>query len=43
MDDLDRLFETVASAKGRIDVLFANAGLGALDPPAFMSGAPSAP
>src|ERR1700733_1339566 len=32
LDDLDRLFETVRSAKGRIDVLFANAGLGALAP-----------
>jgi NAD(P)-dependent dehydrogenase (short-subunit alcohol dehydrogenase family) len=30
--DLDRLFETVRSAKGRIDVLFANAGLGMLEP-----------
>jgi NAD(P)-dependent dehydrogenase (short-subunit alcohol dehydrogenase family) len=30
--DLDRLFDTVKSAKGRIDVLFANAGLGALEP-----------
>jgi NAD(P)-dependent dehydrogenase (short-subunit alcohol dehydrogenase family) len=32
LDDLDRLFETVRSAKGRIDILFANAGLGALAP-----------
>ena len=32
LDDLDRLFETVRSAKGRIDVLLANAGLGALEP-----------
>src|SRR5471030_2845973 len=32
LDDLDRLFETVRSAKGRIDVLLANAGLGALAP-----------
>jgi NAD(P)-dependent dehydrogenase (short-subunit alcohol dehydrogenase family) len=32
MGDLDRLFDTVRSAKGRIDVLFANAGLGALEP-----------
>jgi NAD(P)-dependent dehydrogenase (short-subunit alcohol dehydrogenase family) len=32
LDDLDRLFETVKSAKGRIDVLFANAGLGARAP-----------
>ncbi len=30
--DLDHLFDTVKSAKGRIDVLFANAGLGALAP-----------
>jgi NAD(P)-dependent dehydrogenase (short-subunit alcohol dehydrogenase family) len=29
LTDLDRLFDTVKSAKGRIDVLFANAGLGA--------------
>jgi NAD(P)-dependent dehydrogenase (short-subunit alcohol dehydrogenase family) len=32
LSDLDRLFETVRSAKGRIDVLFANAGLGTLEP-----------
>jgi len=32
LDDLDRLFETVRSAKGRIDVLLANAGLGTLEP-----------
>jgi NAD(P)-dependent dehydrogenase (short-subunit alcohol dehydrogenase family) len=32
LDDLDRLFEAVKSAKGRIDVLFANAGLGAMEP-----------
>ena len=32
LSDLDRLFDTVRSAKGRIDVLFANAGLGALEP-----------
>jgi NAD(P)-dependent dehydrogenase (short-subunit alcohol dehydrogenase family) len=32
LGDLDRLFDTVQSAKGRIDVLFANAGLGALEP-----------
>jgi NAD(P)-dependent dehydrogenase (short-subunit alcohol dehydrogenase family) len=30
LSDLDRLFDAVKSAKGRIDVLFANAGLGAL-------------
>lgn len=32
LNDLDRLFDTVKSAKGHIDVLFANAGLGALEP-----------
>src|ERR1700680_325242 len=32
LTDLDRLFDTVRSVKGRIDVLFANAGLGALEP-----------
>ena len=32
LDDLDRLFDTVKSAKGRIDVVLANAGLGALEP-----------
>ena len=32
LDELDRLFDTVQSAKGRIDVLLANAGLGALEP-----------
>src|SRR5438270_9785596 len=26
--DLDRLYETVAKAKGRIDIVFANAGVG---------------
>lgn len=31
-DDLDRLFDKVRTEKGRIDVLFANAGLGALAP-----------
>src|ERR1700692_3910555 len=30
--DLDRLFSKVRSDHGRIDVLFANAGLGALEP-----------
>jgi NAD(P)-dependent dehydrogenase (short-subunit alcohol dehydrogenase family) len=32
LSDLDRLFDTVGRAKGRIDVLLANAGLGALEP-----------
>jgi NAD(P)-dependent dehydrogenase (short-subunit alcohol dehydrogenase family) len=32
LSDLDRLFDTVRSTKGRVDVLFANAGLGALEP-----------
>jgi NAD(P)-dependent dehydrogenase (short-subunit alcohol dehydrogenase family) len=32
LDDLDRLFATVRAEKGRIDVLFANAGLAALAP-----------
>jgi NAD(P)-dependent dehydrogenase (short-subunit alcohol dehydrogenase family) len=32
LDDLDRLFETVRTAKGHIDVLLANAGLGAMEP-----------
>src|ERR1700687_4556499 len=31
-DDLDRLFLKVRSYHGRIDILFANAGLGALEP-----------
>ena len=30
--DLDRLYETVKQQKGRIDVLFANAGIGELAP-----------
>ncbi|THK33659.1 SDR family oxidoreductase [Ensifer sp. MPMI2T] len=32
MDDLDRLFATVRAKSGRIDILFANAGLGKLAP-----------
>ena len=32
LGDLDRLFDTVKSARGRIDVLLANAGVGALEP-----------
>ena len=31
--DLDRLFEVVRSEKGRIDILYANAGAGAGSPP----------
>src|SRR5271170_263633 len=30
--DLDRLYKTVAEVKGRIDVVFANAGLGEFAP-----------
>ncbi len=30
--DLDRLYETVSKAKGRIDVIFANAGVGEFVP-----------
>jgi NAD(P)-dependent dehydrogenase (short-subunit alcohol dehydrogenase family) len=37
LSDLDRLFDTVKSAKGRIDVLFANAGLGARAPLGMIS------
>jgi NAD(P)-dependent dehydrogenase (short-subunit alcohol dehydrogenase family) len=37
LSDLDRLFDAVKSAKGRIDVLFANAGLGALAPLGMIS------
>ncbi len=32
MDDLDRLFETIKAQKGRIDVLFSNAGGGSMLP-----------
>jgi NAD(P)-dependent dehydrogenase (short-subunit alcohol dehydrogenase family) len=32
LDDLDRLFSKVGSEHGHIDILFANAGLGALEP-----------
>ena len=32
LDDLDRLYETVKKQKGRVDVLFASAGGGALGP-----------
>jgi NAD(P)-dependent dehydrogenase (short-subunit alcohol dehydrogenase family) len=37
LSDLERLFDTVKSARGRIDVLFANAGLGALEPLGMIS------
>src|SRR5260370_41224153 len=30
--DLDRLYETVAKVKGRIDIIFANAGVGEFVP-----------
>ena len=30
--DLDRLYETVSNAKGRIDIVFANAGVGEFVP-----------
>lgn len=32
LDDLDRVFAAIKAAKGRIDVLFANAGLGDMQP-----------
>ena len=32
LGDLDRLYETVARAKGRIDIVFANAGFGEFAP-----------
>jgi NAD(P)-dependent dehydrogenase (short-subunit alcohol dehydrogenase family) len=32
LDDLDRIFTTVEATKGRIDILFANAGLGDMQP-----------
>src|ERR1700737_1013659 len=32
LDDLDRLFATVQAEKGHVDVLFANAGIGGLNP-----------
>ncbi|HEY3657151.1 MAG TPA: glucose 1-dehydrogenase [Steroidobacteraceae bacterium] len=32
LDDLDRVFANVRAAKGRIDILFANAGLGDMQP-----------
>ena len=33
LSDLDRLFETVKKEKGRIDILFASAGIGELNKP----------
>jgi NAD(P)-dependent dehydrogenase (short-subunit alcohol dehydrogenase family) len=32
LDDLDRLFATVQAQKGHVDVLFANAGIGGMNP-----------
>ena len=32
LDDLDRLYETVSMVKGRIDIVFANAGVGEFVP-----------
>src|SRR6266481_8129286 len=32
LPDLDRLYETVAKVKGRIDIVFANAGVGEFVP-----------
>src|SRR5712691_10673446 len=32
LDDLDRLYATVKQQKGRIDILFANAGIGEFAP-----------
>ncbi len=32
LDDLDRLYETVAKAKGQLDIVFANAGVGEFVP-----------
>jgi NAD(P)-dependent dehydrogenase (short-subunit alcohol dehydrogenase family) len=32
LDDLDRLYETIAEVKGRIDIVFANAGVGEFVP-----------
>ena len=37
LDDLDRVFATVKAAKQRIDVLFANAGLGGMQPIGFVT------
>lgn len=37
LSDLDQLFATVKSAKGHIDILFANAGLGAMAPLGMIS------
>jgi len=35
--DLDRLYETVSNVKGRIDIVFANAGVGEFVPPKSIS------
>src|SRR5580700_12025605 len=32
LDDLDRLYETVSNVKGRLDIVFANAGVGEFVP-----------
>src|SRR6202167_1244682 len=32
LDDLDRLYETVSKVKGRLDIVFANAGVGEFVP-----------
>src|ERR1700733_8443232 len=32
LDDLDRLYQTVSKVKGRIDIVFANAGVGEFVP-----------
>src|SRR6202789_4337393 len=32
LDDIDRLYETVSKVKGRIDIVFANAGVGEFVP-----------
>ena len=37
MGDLDRLYETVARVKGRIDIVFANAGVGEFVPLAALT------
>jgi len=32
LDDLDRLYETISNVKGRLDIVFANAGVGEFVP-----------